>query len=539
MGSVGSVGLCQLAPTPINKQRLIYLLDSYPEQQTAQFLAKGFSEGFELYYSGPRLPVEFPNLQSVLSNLSIAQQKIDKEVALGRVAGPFTSRPLVNLRVNPLGLVPKQTPGEYRMIHHLSYPPGYSINDFIEDDKCNVEYSRFDDAVELVAKLGQDTLLAKADIKSAFRLLPVSPRDFELLGMKINGKFYVDKCLPMGVRCAPAYFEKFSTFVEFLVRRNTRSSGIIHYMDDFLCVGKKGDKAGSCSSLVVELKATCEFLGIPLAPEKSEGPATKLSYLGLEIDTTRMQVRVPPDKLQDIRQKIRRAGNKNTLAIWEVQSIIGSLSFICKAVKPGRAFLRRLIDMIKGQSKTVKHISLSEGAKTDLQMWLKFLESFNGTTIIPAQGRPSHLAIQLLTDASGGTGYGAFVQGKWFYGRWPEKVANGAYSIAWKEMFPIVAAMEIWGQDLEGKQVIFNTDNMSVKHIVNKQTSQCPKIMSLVRHLVLTCLRFNILFKAVHVWTKHNVIADSLSRLQLHRFKLAAPHAEKEPSHLPEWLWEI
>ena len=51
---------------------------------------------------------------------------------------------------------------------------------------------KFDDAVELVARAGPGALLAKADIKSAFRLMPISPRDFELLGIELENKYYVD-----------------------------------------------------------------------------------------------------------------------------------------------------------------------------------------------------------------------------------------------------------------------------------------------------------------------------------------------------------
>ena len=52
------------------------------------------------------------------------KSKIIKELEAGRVVGPFTSLPFETLQVSPLGLVPKKQPGEYRVIHHLSYPEG-------------------------------------------------------------------------------------------------------------------------------------------------------------------------------------------------------------------------------------------------------------------------------------------------------------------------------------------------------------------------------------------------------------------------------
>jgi hypothetical protein len=54
-------------------------------------------------------------------------------------------------------------------------------------------------------------MLVKADIKSAFRLLKVAPSNFDQLGFRFEGKYYFDKCLPMGASINCTIFEKFST----------------------------------------------------------------------------------------------------------------------------------------------------------------------------------------------------------------------------------------------------------------------------------------------------------------------------------------
>ena len=245
-----------MGKSPIKIKSLQQLLKSYPNERAARFLESGFTEGFCLNYTGPRMPVDLPNLKSAENNKDITQEKIRKEIKLGRYIGPFESRPLKNLRTNPIGLVPKKSPGDYRLINHLSYPPGYSVNDFIADEHCKGEYTRFDTAVEMVAEAGMGVDLAKEDIKSAFRLLPMHPKDFEVLGVKFEGKYYLDKCLPMGVRCAPAYFETFSTFIEYCVRERSGSNGIIHYVDDFLCVSSIEHGGVSCLEMVQVLKGT-------------------------------------------------------------------------------------------------------------------------------------------------------------------------------------------------------------------------------------------------------------------------------------------
>jgi hypothetical protein len=97
-----------------------------------------------------------------------------------------------------LQLFPKISSSEFRLIHNLSFPLNESVNDFIDKDQCTVKYASIDDAVKIIQNLGKHVLLAKCDIKSAFRLLRLSPTKFYLIGFKFENEYYFDKCLPMG-----------------------------------------------------------------------------------------------------------------------------------------------------------------------------------------------------------------------------------------------------------------------------------------------------------------------------------------------------
>ncbi|CAJ0956919.1 unnamed protein product [Ranitomeya imitator] len=77
--------------------------------------------------------------------------------------------------------VPKKEAGKYRLIHHLSYPKGMSVNDGIPSDETAVTYISFDKAVDLVRNAGPGALMAKSDIESAFRLLPGHANGQDLL----------------------------------------------------------------------------------------------------------------------------------------------------------------------------------------------------------------------------------------------------------------------------------------------------------------------------------------------------------------------
>lgn len=100
----------------------------------------------------------------------------------------FPDLPIPGLRVSPLGVVPKKEANKFCLIHPLSYPAGESVNDGIDAQECKVSYTSFDAALVWVRKYGRGSLLAKTDIESAFRLLPVHPESFRLLGCKWEGQ---------------------------------------------------------------------------------------------------------------------------------------------------------------------------------------------------------------------------------------------------------------------------------------------------------------------------------------------------------------
>ena len=187
-----------MLPTPIKLAVLRRWLAGYGNAVDKVILIEGFSEGFSLGYTGPQVCRDSEYLRSALAQPNIVHGKLAKEIQAGRIAGPFASRPLQQLQCSPIGIVPKKEPGSFRLIHHLSFPHGGAINDFIDKEQCKVKYASFDVAVQLVVQSGKCAWLAKSDIKSAFHLLPVSPGDYELLGFTFANHFYFDKCLPMG-----------------------------------------------------------------------------------------------------------------------------------------------------------------------------------------------------------------------------------------------------------------------------------------------------------------------------------------------------
>ena len=140
----------------------------------------------------------------------VINDKLSQEISLGRMAGPFAMPPFSDFQCSPIGLVPKSTPGEYRLIHDLSYPKGASINSEIPREYTTVQYDTLDTFLAFVKTCGPGALMAKTDIKSAFRLIPVHPDHYKLLGIYWRNQYYYDCCLPFGCSASPQLFERFS-----------------------------------------------------------------------------------------------------------------------------------------------------------------------------------------------------------------------------------------------------------------------------------------------------------------------------------------
>lgn len=182
-------------------------------------------------------------MASVADHPAVIDEYLKKEGELGRVRGPFPRGPgwTSLVQVSPLGVIPKSSPGEWRLIVDMSSPESKSVNDGINRDVVSLSYVSVDNLAEVVCCLGRGTLLAKFDIKSAYRLVPVYPEDRLLLGMQWREQLYIDTVLPFGLRSAPKLFSAVADALQWIIRsRGPRL--VFHYLDDFALVGEPGSE---------------------------------------------------------------------------------------------------------------------------------------------------------------------------------------------------------------------------------------------------------------------------------------------------------
>ena len=504
-------------------------LQNYNEHRK-RFLYLGLTKGFRLHYKGPIRSRYMENHKSLSEQLELFHTKVQKEISNDFTAGPFETPPFDPFIISPVGLIPKHEPGKYRMILDLSYPKGTlgSVNSFIPKEYCTVKYEDFDTVAKIIVKNGKGCLISKADIESAFNILPISPEDYWLLGFCVNGVFYFKKKLPMGSSISCSTFEEFSRAVVFIMRTHGHTN-ISHILDDFINIGPKNSPI--CANALQFFINLCKELNIPLNKDKTVEPTTVAILHGIEVCTESFTAKLPMEKLQKAKTIIHNLCYKKKAKLKELQEAIGFLNFACKVIKPGRAFLRRLIDLTVGARSPYHLVKIDRESRKDLKAWIQFLDQYNGVSLLMAEKWASSNYLKFYSDSAQSLGFAAIYNDKWVHGEFSDNEQKLNISIL--ELYPIVLGLYIWSDLLENKCVLMFCDNYAVVHMINKQSSKDVNAMSLIRFLVVTCLKANIYFRAKHIPGVKNSVADSISRQQVARARRIQPTLDKQAVPVP------
>ena len=148
----------------------------------------------------------------------------------------------------------------------------------------------------------------------------------------------------------------------------------------------------------------------------------------------------------------------------------------------------------------------------------------------------SSSTLHLFTDASRSLGYGAVFDSHWFFGKWPARWIG--QNIIVLEMFPIVISLPFGRRNFLINVLCF-TNNLGLVEVITTKTTKDKNLLVLLRALVLQCLKYNILFKAIHIPGLLNVKADALSRLQVTKFKSLGQGMDPEPAVVPTHLLPV
>ena len=218
-------------------------------------------------------------------------------------------------------------------------------------------------------------------LHDAFRHVLFHDGDWELLGctwpVKIDGTvvtgYFFDTFCPFGLRSSPALFLKFVDGLKFVMSFKG-ASPIWNYLDDFWTCSPPSPSPHCQNSLDVRLR-TCDELGFKINPENTVQPNTNLILLGIELDSLAQEPRIDQARLTENLHMLDKWSSLKHCTKRQLQSLIGKLQFICSVCRPGRTFLRRMIDLLLKATHPSHRIRLTVGFRKDIHWWQTFLIS--------------------------------------------------------------------------------------------------------------------------------------------------------------------
>ena len=196
----------------------------------------------------------------------------------GYVCGPFVNIPFKQFRINPVGVAEGKYSKKKRLIVDLSAPHddenNPSLND-IDKEEFSLQYVTIDDAINLIKRFGKNSWLMKTDISDAFKIMPIDPTLWPYHGIKWENNYHFFKQLVFGSRSSPKIFHTISQAVCWIASNNYNIKNILH--------------------LLVTMKtflSILEVLGIPLSLKKTVGQFNTIEYLGIYLDSDKMEARL-------------------------------------------------------------------------------------------------------------------------------------------------------------------------------------------------------------------------------------------------------
>lgn len=404
--------------------------------------------------------------------------------------------------------------------------------------------------------------MCKVDFSDAYKHIAVSLKDTDLQWFEWLGKFFKELCLIFGARSSAGIFDRFAKIVLAIVVAKSGISWdmVIQFLDD--CCGTAPAGSDVLQRFDQTFADVAGELGVRLAPrddpDKSFGPRTYGTVLGIHYDTVSWTWAMPEEKLIRLLHLISDLMHRDTVKQGIMLSLAGKIQNI-KALVPGSRFHINHIVKAGGLSKD-KHLLVEVPVllKKQLWYWFTMLQVCSGRVAIPNPDRrlPAW-AFDVYTDSAGGSwqkdglGAGAVATGFWAYLPWSHAINTGRIAENGRRLDRTMSALELVGPLLalvagqhlwRGGCVRFWVDNAGSVYIWHKgYSSSCPLSTTLVKAIAVVAAGIGCQVDVVDITrcsTPMADMADALSKGSFGRFWAAADREGDVglplfPAHVP------
>ncbi len=322
----------------------------------------------------------------------------------------------------------------------------------------------------------------------------------------MGGKAYQYRVLPFGLALSPRTFTKCVDAA--LAPLRLQGVRILNYIDDWLILTQSERRAAQHRDVVL---AHMKVLGLRLNPKKSVlSPLQRTTYLGVVWDSTTMQARMSPARIESILKTVRRVKEGQSLTVKQFQRLLGLMAAASNVIPIGLLYMRPLQWWLKTKGfsprgNPLRMIKVTRRCLRALDMWRQPWFLSQG----PVLGAPCR-CVTLATDASL-TGWGAVKSGHPARGLW--RGHHLAWHINRLEMLAVFQALKYFLPDLRGHHVLVRTDNTAVVSYINHQGGLRSRHLYRLAHQILVWAQGKLLsLRAVYIPGHLNVGADTLSR---------------------------
>ena len=295
---------------------------------------------------------------------------------------------------------------------------------------------------------------------------------------------------------------------------NTEGISIDVYINDFYGV----ESTGSSEHSFQRMNSLFAELGLMDTPEKDSPPSHEMLCLGIWINALDMTLSIPAFRHAELQLELNAWLTKCSFTKRELQQLLGKLYFASACVRPGRAFMSRLLNALRSCSSAPRRTvhPIADDLRAGINWWQFFLSRYNGVSVIPSNVIVSNPEL-FATDACL-TGCGAVCFGECFHREFPDFILTQERHINELELLTVVVSIKLWAPKLQGLGVELLSDNATCVSVMNSQHSPNVFMQRCLRELWLLLALYNITLIVRSVRGCDHWLADYLSRFHTGKY---------------------
>lgn len=448
--------------------------------------------GFEIPFCSPVFQKHIPREPSwTKKESSLISDQLSKLLENGVVhrCSPENGQFISNIFLS------QKPDGSYRMILNLKH-----LNEFI-----NPNHFKLEDHRTAVKLLHQDCFMATVDLKDAYYLIAVNKKHRKYLRFKFQGELFEFSVLPFGLNCAPLIFTKLMRPIVMILRKAGFLSVI--YLDDFLLMGKTYLK---CLENLKKTISLLESLGFIINWKKSNViPSKYCKYLGLMLNSEKMQLELPREKRLDVLALLNKHLKYNKCKIRDFAALIGTLGFCCNAAAYGWVYVKNL------EREKIKILEKYENNyDVDIKYNSKIFEDLiwwqQNIMIINKPVQELSFSLEIFSDSST-SGWGAHCNNESIHGYW--NAEEREYHINVLEILAAFFGLKSFAKNAKNCHILLRIDNTTAISYVNRMGgTHSKKLCEVAKEIWKWCEKRSIWIVASYIRSKDNVVADYESR---------------------------